>query len=38
MIEKIYLASSWRNTYQPDVLAQLREQFEVYDFRNPAPK
>ena len=35
---KIYLASSWRNTYQPDVLAQLRAAgHEVYDFRNPTP-
>lgn len=35
---KIYLASSWRNTYQPAVLAQLRDVgFEVYDFRNPGP-
>ena len=33
---KIYLASSWRNTYQPDVLAQLRAAgHDVYDFRNP---
>ena len=35
---KIYLASSWRNEYQPDILATLRRDFhEVYDFRNPAP-
>lgn len=35
---KIYLASSWRNTYQPDVLDALRASgFEVYDFRNPKP-
>lgn len=35
---KIYLASSWRNTYQADVLAALREaDFRVYDFKNPAP-
>lgn len=35
---KIYLASSWRNAYQPEVLAQLRAAgHEVYDFRNPAP-
>ena len=35
---KIYLASSWRNTYQPAVLAELRAAgHEVYDFRNPAP-
>lgn len=35
---KVYLASSWRNTYQADVLAALRAaSFEVYDFKNPAP-
>lgn len=35
---KIYLASSWRNTYQADVLAALRASgAEVYDFKNPAP-
>lgn len=33
---KIYVASSWRNAYQPAVVAQLREAgHEVYDFRNP---
>ena len=32
---KIYLASSWRNTYYPKVLERLyAEGFEVYDFRN----
>lgn len=36
--KKIYLASSWRNEYQPDVLAALRaDGHEVYDFRNPSP-
>jgi hypothetical protein len=35
---KIYVASSWRNGYQPDVVAFLRQNdHEVYDFRNPAP-
>jgi hypothetical protein len=35
---KIYLASSWRNTYQPEILAALRAAgHEVYDFKNPAP-
>lgn len=35
---KIYLASSWRNPYQPAVLAILRAAgLDVYDFRNPAP-
>jgi len=34
----IYVASSWRNNIQPDVVAALREAgFEVYDFKNPAP-
>ena len=38
MPRKIYLASSWRNKQQPEVLAMLRaEGHEVYDFRNPAP-
>lgn len=32
----IYLASSWRNEQQPEVLAQLRQaNHAVYDFRNP---
>jgi len=31
---KIYVASSWRNTYQPGVVKKLRELgHEVYDFR-----
>ncbi len=35
---KIYVASSWRNEKQPEVVQRLREEgFEVYDFRNPAP-
>ena len=33
---KIYVASSWRNPYQPGVVAILRSMsHEVYDFRNP---
>lgn len=33
---KIYVASSWRNPYQPEVVAALRKAgYEVYDFRNP---
>ena len=33
---KIYVASSWRNPYYPEVVAKLREAgHEVYDFRNP---
>lgn len=32
----IYVASSWRNTYYPNVVTALREAgHEVYDFRNP---
>lgn len=35
---KVYVASSWRNPIQPDVVKRLRaEGFEVYDFRNPGP-
>lgn len=37
-MKKIYLASSWRNLYQPTVLAALRAAgHEVYDFKNPTP-
>ena len=33
---KIYVASSWRNAVQPEVVQKLREAgHEVYDFRNP---
>jgi hypothetical protein len=33
---KIYVASSWRNPYQPKVVEELRRLgHEVYDFRNP---
>ena len=33
---RIYVASSWRNAFQPDVVKRLRaEGHEVYDFRNP---
>ena len=35
---KIYVASSWRNRYQPSVVSLLKHLgHEVYDFRNPAP-
>jgi hypothetical protein len=35
---RIYVASSWRNLYQPTVVTALRQEgYEVYDFRNPAP-
>lgn len=34
---KIYVASSWRNKYQPDVVALLLHYgYDVYDFRHPA--
>ncbi len=33
---KVYVASSWRNLYQPGIVALLRDAgHEVYDFRNP---
>lgn len=36
MSRRIYVASSWRNSQQPAVVAALRAQgHEVYDFRNP---
>lgn len=35
-VERIYVASSWRNEYQPAVVRVLREAgFMVYDFKNP---
>ncbi len=35
---RIYVASSWRNPHQPEVVACLRVAgHEVYDFRNPKP-
>ncbi len=38
MNHKIYLASSWRNPFQPELVELLREWgHEVYDFRNPEP-
>lgn len=38
MSRKIYVASSWRNEQQADVVAALRaEGHEVYDFKNPEP-
>jgi hypothetical protein len=37
-MRKIYVASSWRNAIQPEIVAALRaEGHEVYDFRNPGP-
>ncbi len=37
---KIYVASSWRNQYYPDVIARLKslDFADVYDFRNPPKK
>lgn len=33
---KIYVASSWRNDFQPTVVRELRDAgHEVYDFKNP---
>ncbi|MBO4557787.1 MAG: hypothetical protein J5693_04165 [Bacteroidales bacterium] len=33
---RIYVASSWRNVFYPDVVASLKAAgHEVYDFRNP---
>jgi hypothetical protein len=35
---RVYVASSWRNKYQPDVVSDLRAAGHlVYDFRQPAP-
>jgi hypothetical protein len=36
---KIYVASSWRNSYQPAVVELLKRggDYEVYDFKNPEP-
>lgn len=34
----IYVASSWRNEYQQEVVRTLRiNDYDVYDFKNPAP-
>ena len=34
----IYVASSWRNIRQPEVVRRLREEgYEVYDYRTPVP-
>ena len=35
-MSRVYVASSWRNQYYPEVVTKLREAgHEVYDFRNP---
>jgi hypothetical protein len=37
-MKSIYVASSWRNNYQPQVVQYLRAcDFTVYDFKNPRP-
>lgn len=37
-MSKIYVASSWRNPLQPDIVRALRDDgHEVYDFREPRP-
>ena len=34
---KIYVASSWRNVRQPEIVQSLRQKgYEVYDFRHPS--
>ena len=36
VMARVYVASSWRNQYFPEVVKRLREAgHEVYDFRNP---
>lgn len=38
MSRRIYLASSWRNPFQPAAVSALRRAgHDVYDFRNPKP-
>lgn len=32
---RLYVASSWRNPHQPQLVADLRVYHEVYDFRHP---
>ena len=35
---RVYVASSWRNEYQPSVVHRLRKNgHDVYDFRHPRP-
>lgn len=37
-MSRIYVASSWRNPQQPEIVGWLRaDGHEVYDFKNPAP-
>ena len=36
---RLYVASSWRNMLQPNIVAALREDgHDVYDFKNPEPR
>lgn len=38
-MSRIYVASSWRNTYQPRIIALVNQcGHQVYDFRNPPNK
>lgn len=38
-MKRVYVASSWRNQYQPNVVKFIREDgHQVYDFRNPPGK
>jgi hypothetical protein len=34
---KLYVASSWKNPFYPDVVKALQAEHEVYDFRHPEP-
>lgn len=37
-MKKLYVATSWRNPYQPEIIRIAREMgFDVYDFREPSP-
>ncbi len=37
MAQKVYVATSWRNTQQPQIVRDLQAMgYEVYDFRNPS--
>lgn len=37
MSRRIYVASSWRNTWYEGVVMRLSQEHEVYDFRHPQP-
>lgn len=37
-MKRIYVASSWKNLFQPQAVEALRKEgYEVFDFRHPAP-